>query len=419
MKLKNVFNRILNLLSNPRATLPAKTLDLYYLVFPVTYSCNLRCEMCTCPEQAKEVGIMSIDQIRNLLEGLDNQSRNNKKIVNLTGGEIFLRNDLVDIVDLLQKNNYTRINISSNFFNKRKTIDNFKSLLERFPKIDWAIQTSIDGLKQVHNQVRGNAKSFDNSIETLREIYRLKQKYKFHLSINFTISEKNINDVKIFEKRFRSEVSEEVPVFYTYSVNSDLYINSLNSRVKGQFSKANYFEKLKSLSLWLYYKRNDLFSLDVYLMLNGNKRFSQCSFYHGGYFVEPNGKLYKCSVDSRSYLGDPLKSNFDIEREAQNKLKLIKDSCNTCFNNCGNGIYSSGIFDFLKSNYFSDIHNVYLETSKFDILTGFFLNNLGIRFRYYKGESLGENDIILTTKQICPESVDYLKYVKIPIFLFR
>ena len=388
-----------------------------FLVFPVTYRCNLRCKTCFCAEQSKEIGELTLSQINACLRSLSNSLRHPLENINLTGGELFLRDDIVEIVRCLSSYGTKIIGISTNGLNVRKICDTFELLLNEFPYIKWNIQVSLDGPEEIHNSIRGNKKSFECVMLSLACLLKLKKKYSFGLSTNMTISKENITSVKSFYQWLQAKWGNHFSSGFTFSVDSNLYISSQNSEIKNQFKDEEYLTALREVGTWLYREKDDLFALDVALMTRGYDRFTPCVFQDEGYFLEPNGNIYKCSVYRESLIRSGLNERpFDIV-EAYRAFNNISHKCPTCLNNCGNYIRSKGYLDFMSSEYVQTREKIFLDYSAWDILTPLIFRKMGIDFIRYKGQSLGDKDLLLVVRGSKLEEVIYSHYYDLRYFL--
>lgn len=380
----------------------SKSLVPSFLVLPVTYRCPLQCKMCSCPSQAKEMGELSIDEIQQKIYFLTSNKPKIKN-VNLTGGELFLRSDLKQIVSILSKAGVQKIGVSSNCYNTELTVTRFKELLIAYPNIQWHIMTSIDGCEDVHNRTRGNNEAFINTIKTIKALRKLRNSHKFSLSINITISRENIDQASNIESYLTEIIN--IPFTYTYAVNSDLYINSSKSLIANQLSDSSYIEKLKTQLLKDYIQNNNYFAADIFYMIHGYKRFYPCIFYYGGYFLEPSGKFYKCSITTKSELSNN-KATLDLHdaKRVTNKINLI---CKSCFNNCGNAQFTYPPYYFLlKSEFIKSRKKIYLSTSKIDLKTRTILKLANIKYFNYSGQTTMQNDLIIYTKYSNHFSID-------------
>jgi len=152
-------------------------------VIAVTYICNSRCRMCNI-WQMGNLPVLDLAEYHKLPKSL--------KEINLSGGEPFLRADLVDLVKLIVTNNPSaRIIISSNGF----ATDLIKQKMELILKIkpDIGLAFSLDGIGSAHEEVRRIPQAYDKVIATLK---MLKEDLKMtNLRLAFTAGDYNIDQL--------------------------------------------------------------------------------------------------------------------------------------------------------------------------------------------------------------------------------
>jgi len=128
--------------------------------------------------------------------------------INLSGGEPFLRKDILEIVQNINVAvPKARLVISSNGFATDLILKKMKEILEIMPQIGVAI--SIDGIGEMHNEIRGIPGGFDRAIATVKG---LKEMGMTNLRLAFTVMEKNVNH---FSKVY--DLSRELGVEFTHS----------------------------------------------------------------------------------------------------------------------------------------------------------------------------------------------------------
>jgi molybdenum cofactor biosynthesis enzyme MoaA len=113
--------------------------------------------------------------------------------VRLTGGEPFLRTDLIDIVMLVQKWLSPRvIHITTNGF----LTDRIVHFCQRRPKRrPLYLLVSLDGMGERHNQIRGVPQAWKYTSQTLNLLAKNKDRWHVNLTINQTIvDESSIDD---------------------------------------------------------------------------------------------------------------------------------------------------------------------------------------------------------------------------------
>ena len=152
-------------------------------VLAITYNCNARCVMCDI-WKIKGFPELPVAEFAKLPSTL--------RDINISGGEPFLRPDLPEIIAVVVKAcPKARIVISTNGFLTDLVVKQMKKILKIKPDIGVAI--SIDGMDEMHDEMRGIPGGFSKDMETLRQ---LKELGMTNLRLGFTITEKNIKHLK-------------------------------------------------------------------------------------------------------------------------------------------------------------------------------------------------------------------------------
>lgn len=169
--LEEEFNRGLSPISLPRWGLRG----LHYLVsrkpflppilnFLVTDRCTLECRHCFVrPSRSgrAELSLAEIEEISKHLGPL--------VYLVLAGGEPFLREDLVGIVEAFTRNNGVRNVI---ILTDGQLAERIPAMTERIlrvcPDLYLTIGVSLDGMERTHDRIRGRAGAFSRAVETCR-----------------------------------------------------------------------------------------------------------------------------------------------------------------------------------------------------------------------------------------------------------
>lgn len=277
-------------------------------VVAVTYRCNSRCQMCNIWKIREHFGELTPQDFLNLPSDL--------KDINITGGEPFLRNDLLEIIRTIQ-NRCPKANIiiSSNGFATELIVSKMKEILKINPDIGVAI--SIDGVGEVHNKIRGIEDGFQKATSTIRRLRGLGVK---SLKIGFTIGEYNPKELyKVYE--LSKELNTELSLTVVHSSenyfgkeneikNSELIIEALNWLIKKELSGWNY--KNWGRAYFAYGARE--------FIRTGERILPD---YSGilSIFVNPQGVIYPCDVSTQK-LGN-LRNSNDIE----NIKAIVPNDC--------------------------------------------------------------------------------------------
>ena len=156
------------------------------IMLELTNRCNLACT--TCPReyeygQAMAQGDISVNQAKKIIDEL----WYNLDSIGLTGmGETFLYKEIEEIVDYIKsKNRGIIVSVSTNAM-LPKFIEKVKPLIG---KVD-TIQISIDGLNDVYEQIRVNAK-FSRLVENLKQLKELSTGTSTELMLNMVVTKEN------------------------------------------------------------------------------------------------------------------------------------------------------------------------------------------------------------------------------------
>lgn len=165
-----------------------KDKPLFGLFFQITNKCNAKCLMCFNWQLLnKPINELSVEEIEKFTKTMGH-------IPNLTigGGEPFLRDDLVEICQIFSKNNQTkRISIPTNSLLPDRILDFTQQILDSC-NLKLAIVLSLDGIGEIHDNIRGVRGTFDKFLETYERLSNLSEKYpQLKININTTISDKN------------------------------------------------------------------------------------------------------------------------------------------------------------------------------------------------------------------------------------
>jgi radical SAM protein with 4Fe4S-binding SPASM domain len=182
---------------SPLRFLPSVLLkrDPLHLTLFVTRRCNARCPFCFYLEKndnTENTDELSLDEINSISGSLKNLLW-----VAFSGGEVFLRKDIVEISKSFYKNNRPSIMLySTNGLIPDMIMENTEHILRECPNSVITVKVSIDGIGEKHDSLRGVPNSFNKVIETCNLLGELIDKYKnFELGINTVFCSSNQDDM--------------------------------------------------------------------------------------------------------------------------------------------------------------------------------------------------------------------------------
>ena len=160
-----------------------------------TYHCNFRCEMCNI-WQKKSVNEMTPDEV-----GLFFERWPQFRWVHLTGGELFMRRDLDDLVAAIQKScrSLFLLNFPTTGWFGDKTVSLVERTLARGVG-RLMVTISIDGPKALHEEMRGLPGSWDRGIETFRRLRGIRR-VELPDRVGMTLMAKNADKVDETHRR--------------------------------------------------------------------------------------------------------------------------------------------------------------------------------------------------------------------------
>ena len=175
----------------------SKKEHLLSLTFFVTHKCNFRCSHCFFldrlnPENFDE---LTLDEIEKMASKMDDLL-----FLSVTGGEPFLRDDIVDIIKIFYtKNHLKNLVIPTNGFLKDRILKSVDQILKLCPDLGVNIGISIDDFEDEHDKLRGVKGSFKKAVDTFLELKKLKKNYpKLSIEIVTTMTTRNQNNLDRF-----------------------------------------------------------------------------------------------------------------------------------------------------------------------------------------------------------------------------
>ncbi|MEJ2696186.1 MAG: radical SAM protein [Candidatus Sulfobium sp.] len=162
-----------------------------HLTFFLTRRCNSRCPFCfylANADSASRAEELTLDEIRRISSSLG-------KLLWLafSGGEIYLRDDLVDIADTFYVNNRPPIMLfPTNGMLPAIIRDRTERILKNSPRSVVVVKLSLDGIGTCHDEIRDTPGSFSNTMETYCLLAELLDGYSnFELGVNTVFCSEN------------------------------------------------------------------------------------------------------------------------------------------------------------------------------------------------------------------------------------
>ena len=171
--------RLLSLLAGSLSRRRYKIGQPRYLTYLVTFACNARCLMCDSWKKPspEDLSLAEIDRIFRQLPALD--------MVRLSGGEPFVRPDLLEIAHLAQDVLQPfRLHVTTNGFLTDRIVRFCEARRKSTPL---QLLVSVDGLESKHNEVRGRDTAWSTATATLKALAARTRELNLTLGVNQTV----------------------------------------------------------------------------------------------------------------------------------------------------------------------------------------------------------------------------------------
>jgi len=313
--LRNEFLKYASLLLNKNFCRPLNLIDI-----KLTIRCNLRCQQCSmwAWESANE---LSTDTWKNII--LDIKNYIGPYFVRFDGGEVFCRQDFLELVNFCSENDiYTLITTNGTLIDESVARELLKNKIA-------LIHISLDGFRpETHDRLRGVEGTHQKA---LRAIDLLKDKVR--IQINTTIMQDNLDEIlDLAEFAYKNRIQ----ISFQGLINLRTFDKSCLFEPNDLFPKD--LKKLDYVIEELYNKKkNNKYIMNSYVQLMHFKdyyhsldlRRKSCEIiYNHQLWIKRNGDVYTCSFIGP--IGNLTKKSLrEIwhSKEADNKIQKMK-KCN-------------------------------------------------------------------------------------------
>jgi MoaA/NifB/PqqE/SkfB family radical SAM enzyme len=310
------------------------------LIYNCTFVCDARCQMCNNWTRGNRKQDMTLDQIDKVF---DNRFWGAIENLNISGGEPTTRNDLPEMVELFHRRlpRLRKIGINTTGLTPHRAIP----MLTRIAKfcadkeLLFSARVSLDGIGEVHNQVRDVKRGFDKAGQTIEAMQKLSEELpNFQFGIASTIFATNLQDAENILNWCREKNLDIVFNMLRFTDNM-LGNRNLEEKIgfrqrEEEFMRRFFLERVQEESVlsgqaFMYLHYADMIA-------NGYIRTMPCPFKTQGLLLNPNGALFYC--ENSKELGNVLDENADaIYYKAENlahRASFEETICKHCLSPC-------------------------------------------------------------------------------------
>lgn len=308
----------------------------------------MQCNHCWYNKRWKDANIksqnLSYDELDKISRSIDNIH-----FLSMTGGEAFLREDIVEISSLFAKNSgLKRYDIPTAGWDTDLIVQKTEQMLNVNKNIPFRVDISIDGVEELHDEIRNKKDAFNNAVNTINSLKTLKKKFNhFEISIITTISNKNQNDVERIYKLVKDILPDgewfiNAARDITADSNSKLFdISAYKKAIDLNYDfieSQNYSNKKANPKLKLITAKNIVRNNIILNQLKGGKYKGACAAASLIGVIFNDGTVKPCETLSDE-IANIRDFNYDLKAlwnstQAKNIRKKIIDSKCNCTHEC-------------------------------------------------------------------------------------
>jgi len=288
-----------------------KLMPMNYTV-SLLYTCNSRCS--TCNIWKKKSKNLSVEEYRKIFRRIGKAPY----WITFSGGEPFLRQDLVEIVTTIYTLSHPRIiNIPSNGLLVNSIVEKTAQIAKACPKAQIIVNISIDGIEGQHDEIRNVPGNYKKAISTFHKLKALKLP-NLSVGIHTVISKFNVETfpsianqlLKLNPDAYITEIAEERVELDT--IGSDISpsviayksaIDYLIHRIKN-----DKFEGMNKITMAF---RIEYYNL-VKRILRDQRQIIPCYSGIASVQISPDGDLWSCCIKAKA-IGKLRKADYDFK----------------------------------------------------------------------------------------------------------
>ena len=310
------------------------------LIYNCTWVCDARCTMCNNWKWGDRKSDMTLAQVE---PAMNHEFWGAVENLNISGGEPTTRNDLPELVEMFHRHlpRLRKIGINTTGLTPHRAIPMLTRIVEFCAKsgILISVRVSLDGIGDVHNQVRDVKRGFEKASQTIEAMQALsKQHDNFQFGIASTIFATNMEDAENILAWARTRGLDVVFNMLRFT-DAMLHNKQLEEKIafrerEEQFMRKFFLDRVQEESVlsgqaFMYLHYADMIA-------NGYQRTMPCPFQSQGLLLNPNGDLHYCENSEKlgNVLDDPADKLYFKAENLMHRQHLKDKVCPTCLSPC-------------------------------------------------------------------------------------
>jgi MoaA/NifB/PqqE/SkfB family radical SAM enzyme len=310
------------------------------LIYNCTWVCDARCTMCNNWKWGDRKSDMTLEQLEPVMNSPFWGAVEN---LNISGGEPTTRNDLPEMVEMFHRHlpRLRKVGINTTGLTPKRAIPMLTRIVEfcATKGILISIRVSLDGIGDVHNQVRSVKNGFDKASQTIEAMQALARTHEnFSFGIASTIFATNMEDAQNILAWARTKGLDVVfnMLRFTDAMlhNSDLQEKIGFGHREEEFMRNFFLDRVQEESVlsgqaFMYLHYADMIA-------NGYHRTMPCPFQSQGLLLNPNGDLHYCENSQKigNVLDASAESLYYKDDNLEHRQHIKDNVCPTCLSPC-------------------------------------------------------------------------------------
>jgi len=310
------------------------------LIYNCTFVCDARCEMCGNWKMGDRKSDMTLDQLDGVMAhdfwgAVEN--------LNISGGEPTTRNDLPEMVELFSRRlpRIRKIGVNTTGLTPHRAIPMLTRIVEFCAEksVLLSVRVSLDGIGDIHNQVRQVKAGFDKACQTIDAMQALAEKHaNFQFGLAATIFAMNLEEsdkLLAWAKSRRLDIVFNMLRFTENMLNNKSLEEQIQFRQREKDFMRRFFldrvseESVLSGQAFMYLHYADMIA-------NGYHRTMPCPFQRQGLLLNPEGNLFYCENSEKlgNVLDESAESLYFKVANLAHRDVLLDKVCPTCLSPC-------------------------------------------------------------------------------------
>ena len=277
------------------------------------YSCNSRCNTCNVYE--KRVENLTLNEYDKIFSQLGEAPY----WFTFSGGEPFLRKDIVDCVKLAYDHCKPGIiNIPTNGSLYKVIPGRVEEMIDYCQESDIIINLSLDEIGEKHNKIRGFPGNWDRAMKTYEALSKFRDKPNFTLGIHTVISNFNVDN---FPEIYKHLIKMDPDSYITEIAEERVELGTMAGGITPSYEKyKNVIDfltaEMKKSKLHGVARIAQAFRLEYYEMVKRNlledKQIIPCFAGVTSCQISPDGDVWPCCIRADS-MGNLREYNYDFK----------------------------------------------------------------------------------------------------------